>query len=1155
MDRIRSGRFHTGVVFPSTKAGQESQPDNIATPHRPSQEERQLGSATEKGSQKMPLPQNNGLRTRLAQLFNTQKVPHPPAERFEGNWENEVSEKICERWITTQKEHNVSTVSLVALSKIKALEYERKNLESIPEDQRLLPPSSKKHDYYDAEIKAFLEAVGEKDPDSVLESFKRVGTGGLHRQHVVASATAAGAVGAASTLASAPVAKAILSGIRWILLSITTNRILNSGWRRLRNAGTEDMLPLGRADAAPSAKQAPNVFQASAAILRELKGVEKNLRRMETALGGLIKAQDVYDAKPNIENKHALDNAKSNLEMTYAKACYQMSVKAGYKAASESAKIEFRGNQINFITSYIGSGATVLTGLLSVFPTTVIPAAATGGASLGAIAVAALLYIGYQLSTGPKKDGEAKAKRAIVALSKSIDILSADNIASQQKRAKAYHAYTKERIASRFSPPATRAKVKKEAEEKLRKRLKEITQEEMGKKEPMSLRKNRDAYRDHIKAVSVIEAARDAEDKSPDEASEEIKALEDAFQKAHQADFNAKTIADGWKTPMRMRMDSAGRLLKGKVAQSHKRLIKLHKHLSQSREDDSLSLKKKIEKESEIGKLKRELAKNLLDMFNLELALKHMQSLIDGKDTNPEAMAHAAAAMAAIQDKDVRSLFCGDARAQVEAVNLSKKLTFGEAERYTYTNAGSSAIAIGLNLGVASVDLGFNAAIAADSVVVGFDKPNPEGKVRLPKFRDYKLIALPLIGVQPAVHLAAGDRAPFQKREMQELFKVTENKGDAVESKADLTDGSYSHLRKDDEKVAAGIEALVDQLWNMNTVPEKITLSMKKPQTPSHEDSPASLPASAEHDNISLSVDMKTASAYHRARVENAPLDKKIKSTATKIGIGARQAAMSIAGLPTQWIAQIPLKNTRASFKRYAELGPEIRESLAQSENSLMEKDAAQLSDLSKRMMEKIPAPVSHGRASKAPTLETIQKEMETPVSEDLQLEAQIAHGFVKGKESLWREAMLKKMKREEMTPQMQLNSSPSREKTGKDLRAIKKALDIRESNYPNWVRLQQGISTLKSKFKYKLDKNAKLMTQLKPKELDELMIGRHTAHDGTKVGSGLTGLLNPATKEREKREELVEKINEKLKPSEKLETLSLQDLKKKRRGQTRRSG
>ena len=106
---------------------------------------------------------------------------------------------------------------------------------------------------------------------------------------------------------------------------------------------------------------------------------------------------------------------------------------------------------------------------------------------------------------------------------------------------------------------------------------------------------------------------------------------------------------------------------------------------------------------------------------------------------------------------------------------------------------------------------------------------------------------------------------------------------------------------------------------------------------------------------------------------------------------------------------------------------------------------------------------------------------------------------------------MLKKMKREEMTSQMQLNSPSSREKTGKDLRAIKKALDVRESNYPNLIRLQQGISNLKSKIKYKLDKDAKVMTQLKPKELDELMIGRHTTQDGTKVGSGLTGLLNPA--------------------------------------------
>lgn len=43
------------------------------------------------------------------------------------------------------------------------------------------------------------------------------------------------------------------------------------------------------------------------------------------------------------------------------------------------------------------------------------------------------------------------------------------------------------------------------------------------------------------------------------------RAAEEAFSQAHGAQFSAKTVAEAWKTPERMRFDSMGRLLLGKL--------------------------------------------------------------------------------------------------------------------------------------------------------------------------------------------------------------------------------------------------------------------------------------------------------------------------------------------------------------------------------------------------------------------------------------------------------------------------------------------------------------------------------------------------------------------------------------------------------------
>lgn len=169
----------------------------------------------------------------------------------------------------------------------------------------------------------------------------------------------------------------------------------------------------------------------------------------------------------------------------------------------------------------------------------------------------------------------------------------------------------------------------------------------------------------------------------------------------------------------------------------------------------------------------------------------------------------------------------------------------------------------------------------------------------------------------------------------------------------------------------------------------------------------------------------------------------------------------------------------------------------------------------------------------------------------DTELKSQVQHGYEKGKKNLWREAKLEEIEREKRAAQMRLESPSSKEKAGKDLREIKKALEIRESSAfkAPYVHLKHGAINVKSKIKYASDKDAKLMMDLKSEELNELAIARHTTEDGKKVGSGLTKLLNPATTERQKREKMVEKIKDMLKPSENLETLSLHDLKKTLRG------
>ncbi|RZI40906.1 hypothetical protein EGT07_21660 [Herbaspirillum sp. HC18] len=850
---------------------------------------------------------DGGIRIRLNKMFNTKTVPHEPSLRFEGDWQDVVAAQICDHWVASQRASN--SVSLVALSRMKALDYERKHSDLIVLDQRLLPENSSEQDYYDAQMEAFLNAIGIRGEDlaELMESFKQAGTGGLHRQHVTAAATLNGLVGGTAQILSAqhPAASVVLYGVRLLFQGVVAERTLNSGERRLRNSGTEDVLPRGRADAAPSAKQAPTMFEASHDVIWELRGVEKNLRKMEAAMNALESARNDCAGSDTVENRNRVESARSNLEIAFAKICYQMEVKASYKASSESAKIELRGNERYLITSYTGASLTLGAGLFSILAPVLGAAAApaTGGVSIVAAALVMLLYAGYQLSSGPSKDGEAKARRAIVALTKSADILSGDKAASRGQRAAAYKAYMDAKKTARFKSGSARDAAKDAAKTELLAELDEISHQDNEIGAHMDLRQNWDAYLEYRKNVSrIVETA-----VTPEEISKQIRLLEEEFQGAHKNSFSTKAVAGAWKTPMSIRMITALRLLRGKAAESHRRLICLIHHPG---------LKARVSKgnhDRAIAAAREGLRQSLRDMFNLELALHHMRPLVDGNDPDPAAMERASIAIGAIEDADVRKAFCGDGGEQVAVTTKAKKLTAGEAERYTYPNAGSAVISTGMNLAVGATDLGLTAAKVSGTVHVGTTDPNPEGKPRIPTFYDHKLAAVSQAGPPLAAHLTAGDRAPFQNTHMPRVLDVTKRGNDELVAFT-LCLGDADHLDKDNGWVGKELDSLVEQLARANSVPDRLILSLNS--------------SSSDVEPVEIPVDLRATSGYHQIQYRNASVQKKLKVTKEKAGIVWRHAAMSVAGLPAQALAQINLKGTRAAFRRAAELDKDVRKNL-----------------------------------------------------------------------------------------------------------------------------------------------------------------------------------------------------------------------------------
>ena len=844
-------------------------------------------------------------------MVDTKKVLFEPAERFEGDWQ-QASRDVCRRWVETQIEHDASQVSVAALSRMQALEFERRHPD-LPAHGRLLPPGSGKQAYHEAQILAFLEAVGEKDPAAVLRSFRHTGTGALHRQHATVAASVGGVVGAAQLLVPDPTAKAVLASVRMVLQMVTNKLVADTGLRRDRNANTEEVMPLGKADAAPSAKAAPDILRASGRVVTQLHGVTKNLREMEAALAGLEQAHSRHAAAGTLQSLRALEQARDRLDIAFAKFCHQVEVKSQYKASAESAKIEFRGNERNLYASYIGGALGYVASLMTILTPVVISAPVTGGFSAAAVGVAAALYIGYQLSNGPQKDGEAKARRAIVALGKSVDLLAGNKLPSQRQRAEAYADYRQHGDQARLLA-----------------RLREIARDERGAREPMGPRENWEAF-------TAYEAAQKAA-ATPDVAA----VLKADFEAAHAADFDTKVAADAWKLPLRMRFDNARRLVAGGVAQTHRAMLKFDEEAGKGK------LRKPGWEQAHAQarqQLDDRLKARLLDLFNLELALSRMKPMIEsGHPGDDAAMEQAAQALGAVQNPDVRDLFCGGGREQVEAMKRAKRLAAGESERYTYTNFGGSMMVMLSNQAVlaASAGLTVERAEAAAHGVKLHDRFSDE--------RNAVLVSQ--TGATLTAHHTAGERAGFQQRRMKPLLATIARRGERIEAQAALATAARPHLSADDPQVGAALDALVDQMRHAPGVPDQVALS-------------------APADEAALSVNLQPTTPYQKRQYETASAGTKARFHLRQAGMMASHAMVSLAGMPAQLAAQIPLKTSRQPLAEAADLAPRVRGLLSRGAPPLATPPALQAAatdDWAGSVQQALDEAAGRGRAGDTPS-------------------------------------------------------------------------------------------------------------------------------------------------------------------------------------------
>ncbi|GLU31306.1 hypothetical protein Busp01_11480 [Trinickia caryophylli] len=816
------------------------------------------------------------------------RVDHRPAVSAE-RWDEAATTEICERWFESQRRQP----SVVGLSRLVALNFERARPDAIPperRDQRLLPEGSSNDAYYQEMIVTFLKTMGLDNTDEVLDSFKKAGTGGLHRLPVSMSSTAGGALSVAQLAASAHTpTKTALSGITVLLTALTTRLAFTSAELRLRNAGTEEVMPLGRADAAPSAKVGPDIMRASMQLLWDLRKISKNVERMEQAQAELQDAKARLanpDAAP-AERERATRDARAageKLSIAFARFCLRNELKADYKTAADSAKIEYHGNK-RYLGVSVGTGAlSATTTILGILTPVIVSTAVTTGVTAGAAVIAALLYVGYQLSPGPSKDGEAKAKRAIVALAKSLDLL-AGNASSQQKaRAEAYRTYVADKRAS-YKPEA-RAR----ARQKLLVALAEIARNDRTDNDLDPLKNWLDyaAYR--------REAAQAGEDASA------LEAIEQRFVEAHANQFKPATASDGWKTPERMRFDNMSRLLIGKVSES---IASLHTFNEKAKAAAPRDSRRESMARAQIHAGRRaDIKASLRDWIHFELAQSRMKAALSEKD--PEAarasLRAAGQALAAIENADARALFSTDGRKQVEATERAKRMTIGEAERYTMTNAGPAALAGLVNIGGATAGLGLNIEKAVKE---------SHGIHLTPQYGDQNDARVLAQSSAPiTAPYTAAQRARFQKTGMAKLVGTLARKGEPVIVKLDLPGTNPMLLDLGHRHVDAELDKLLADVEAMHDIPDEIALAVNGRKLTSGK--------------------LSGTTSNYEWRYRKASLGTRAKFQSQQLAMLANSVAVSVFPPIAQAAAQVPLSMTRRAADRGKAMSLRVRAQLTE---------------------------------------------------------------------------------------------------------------------------------------------------------------------------------------------------------------------------------
>ena len=827
------------------------------------------------------------MRGRLAQLFDMKKVPFEPAVSVE-RWDETTTLGICERWAEGQRKQP----SIVGLARLSALNLERARPESIPadmKDQRLLPEGSKEEDYYREMIETFLKTVGLDDTDAVIDSFKKTGTGALHRQRVTVSSTVNGAVSVAQLAASAHLpTKTALSGVQLLLTLLSTELAFDSANIRFRNSGTEEIMPLGKADATPSAKTGPNVMRASARLALQLHKLGNAVRKMERAQA------DFDDAHQRLTNPNATPQQRQKadqdmraagtaLSVAYARFCMRMELKSDYKTASESAKIEYHGNKRAFGASVASGTATYVATLLGILtPVVVSSFAVTAGVTAGAVALAAALYVAHQLSAGPSKDGEAKAKRAIVALAKSSDLFAGNAAKQQKERAEAYRTYIAEKRVT------NNPEVRKQAKARLVAKLEEIAQRD-------STKDDHDPVKNWTDYTALRRQIADA---GADDTT--VKALEESFVQAHASQFKTSTVSDAWKTPDRMRFDSMGRLLLGKVSES---LASLHDFNAEAERRGPRHSRRQAAARTPMHAGRRaEIKACLRDWLHFELAQSRMKAAVAEKDPVQarNSLKAAAQALAAIENANARALFSTDARKQVDATKIAKSMAIGERERYTMTNAGPAALAAAVNLSGSAASLGLN----VEKVVLA-----SHGVHQKPAFGDQNDARLFAQSTAPVTApYSAGERARFQKTSMAKLVGTLAREGEPVVTKLELPATNAMLLDLGDRHSDASLDKLIDELEAMRDIPDEIAVSVGGAKL--------------------SSAKLSGTTPYYNWRYRHAPLATKTKFRTRQAGMLADSLAISVATPIAHAVAQVPLSKTRATADRGKTMSAGVRERL-----------------------------------------------------------------------------------------------------------------------------------------------------------------------------------------------------------------------------------